>query len=463
MISRILILWATYAAQVLALSCLASSESAYEGWGSFSGASAATVLRTLVVLASVAALLSSRPRSTGTVVSWWFAGAMVVPAWVIVDWMTLLPFEQSLRTAVAVSVGVVVMLSVGRILPRIDLHMPTSGVRPFVAVLSLLLVAFFALAVPRLGLPRIEDLALDSVYERRAEFKLAVAGSFAAYAVPWTSQVLAPLALLAGIHYRKWGLSVLGVAASLYVYAAGGAKASLLVLGVAALLYWILGAPRSRLVPSWPVLILLFSLVPVAVFKVTGSDELLYGLTRRAFLVPGVDAVGHALLGTTSESRLVSLKSLVMATTGQLSDGVARGSMVVGEILHPGAGNNANSHFVSYGLQWQSIIPTLVVASMAAVLLWLFDCVGSSRTQRLAVPLGSVACLGLSESYLHTGLLTGGILFALVLVALLPPEVATTLMPETDTSRSTSSRQGRRRSLSEGRRAAQRQPSHEKV
>lgn len=412
---RVLIVWALYWAEVLVLLYLSQSSAASEGWTEVRTASSPEIVRTLAVLA-VVAVCTPPARSIRGLVTWWLVGTMVVPAWVVSDWMSAWPLAQTVRAAVAASLGYCV-LAVLAWVPAVRLRTPLLRPRSYVLLLLAVVAGVLACVLAVLGAPDLGSLDLASTYERRAAYKEAATFPIG-YFTSWLILVLAPAAFITGLRYRSLALLGVSGAAALYTYAIVGSKNSVLLLMVAAAIYWLAGSRRRLPIQwTWPAFVLSLFAVPVMIIAATGSEFLLYAVSRRISLLTAVDAVGHALIGAnvSAETPL----ALFTAVTGRFG-GAERGSLAVGEVLRPGSGNNANSHFLSYSLQWDSLLATALVAVLAAMVLWFLDSLLQSKDRRLALTFGTLVSLNLCESYLHTALVTGGLLLAAVLMWLMP-------------------------------------------
>jgi len=83
-------------------------------------------------------------------------------------------------------------------------------------------------------------------------------------------------------------------------------------------------------------------------------------------------------------------------------------------------GEDANANLWADAIANFGLIGVIPASLLLGVVLWLFDWVASGRDLRLVAPLAALAGLGLSNGALLTTILTGGIAFAMVLVAAMP-------------------------------------------
>lgn len=415
---RTLIGPAIYCGEVGAFKILSTSTASYEGWVYFRPANALTVLLTLIVLSSISARLESQPRTIRDMFLWWAFATILCPAWVVAGWSDFFDQGLAIRGALIATFGYLIVLASTRLLPRTSILEPFIEPVVFRTFTAIMLLGALASLVLILGVPSLSDLSLKDTYDRRQEFTSQVSTT-AAYVTNWTTFVLMPTAIAVSIRYRNPFLALGGAATGFLVYAWVGAKNALLLAAVAVVVSWLTKPGRQGRLLNFPSFIAAIAIVPNLVYLVFGSDQLIYLISRRALLVPAWNQMAHLQLGETLGTP-GGLTWLVSATSGQGYDPSVYGSFAVGDLLQPGGSLNANSHFLSFPMQWDSLLAVGLVAVLASVVLWIMDCATTGRDQQIAVCIGTVACLNLSETYLHTGLVTGGLVLATVVVLLVP-------------------------------------------
>lgn len=421
---KVVLTVAIYLGEVAAVSVLADSGAAYEGWGSFGAAEPMHVAFALCVLCGVSALLSSRPATVREYFFWWAFATILVPSWVVADWSSFFAADVLSRGTQLVTVGFLTCVLVSKVLPRLAPVRVLLAPRQFYAFVFAALLLSIAFLLLSLGPPDLGSLSLSGVYEKRADYVASVSGPDG-YIMSWTSQVLVPAALITGLRFRRPVLTLTAVASGVMVYAWVGSKNTILLMALSAVVYALVRRENSSSrALQFPTIVAALAIMPVFVYVLTHSDELVYVVGRRALLVPAWNMMAHVQYGLSQGVEGDMGGWLLRAITGQGVDPYSYGSLVIGDLFRPGDGLNANSHFLSYPMQWNSMFAVFVVGLMAGVILWLLDLVAQGRDASIAVALGSIVAFNLSESYLHTGLVTGGILLALLFLFLAPPAAA---------------------------------------
>lgn len=415
---QILLGLAIYCGEVGAFRILSTSTASYEGWVYFRPANALMVLLTLVVLSLISARLQRQPRTIRDMFLWWAFATILCPAWVVAGWSDFFDQPLAIRGALITTFGYLIVLASTRLLSRTNILDPFVEPVVFRMFTAILLLGAVASLVLILGVPSLADLSLKDTYDRRREFTSQISTT-AAYVTNWTTFVLMPAAITLSLRYRNPLLALGGATTGFLVYAWVGAKNALLLAAVAIVVSLLSKPGRQGRLLNFPSFVAAIAIFPNLLYLFFGSDQLVYLISRRALLVPAWNQMAHLQLGETLGTP-GGLTWLIPATSGQGYDRTVYGSFAVGDLLQPGGSLNANSHFLSFPMQWDSLLAVGVVAVLASVILWILDCSTTGRDQQIAVCIGTVACLNLSETYLHTGLVTGGLALATVVVLLAP-------------------------------------------
>ena len=165
--------------------------------------------------------------------------------------------------------------------------------------------------------------------------------------------------------------------------------------------------------------LLTFGLIamPTMVGWVLPTSQIDYLVTRRFGLTPGI--LTHYYVQYVEEGGFTWFSQSWARVFRPVQDSSSVG-MRVGEWLDPGSGLNANSHLWADGYVSAGFVGVVLTTLLLVIVLRVFDRMAASRDRVVAgVTLGSVA-LAYVNGYFHTSLLTGGVLFALVLVWMMP-------------------------------------------
>lgn len=431
---RLVFALAIYFGEVASLWLLSISDASYEGWGSYSAPPFGQAALAVVVLAGVALLLPNSPRTTREFFWWWTYATIYAPTWVVAGWTDFFPPEVETHGIQLVTVGYIVLIGFARVLPDIQSLKCVLNPRQFTFLIAACLASSLAYLLLRQGLPDLGNLALDTAYVRRAAFSSSVSG-LVGYVTSWTSLVIVPAAILVGLCYRMTGLVLAAMITGLFIYAWVGSKNTILILLLTVGLHFLV---TRRTPPRWvgfPAFLAVLAVLPALIGLVLGWQGLLYAVGRRALLVPSWNMMAHVQWGTSAGLELIGLRSLAESVTGQGRDASKVGSTVVGSMLADGGQLNANSHFLSFPMQWNDVVPVVIVAALTAVCIWVISWLGGGREPGFALPFGCVVTFNLSETYLFTGLVSGGLLLAMLLLLLAPPSAETAVGDEKATRR----------------------------
>lgn len=404
--------WLSYAALAAGL----QSSEAYNNIR-FEVPSALGVLVSAACLALVAFILPSALKRPSDGVLWAFASLLVVSTLTVAT--TNPSFGEGTRVAAATAAvaGFVVAALVVRT------ESVPFAVRPdrldrqtFGALIGSLVLIGGALVVFAFG---VKDFSLDfgSVYDRRLDARSAgtsVPG--AGYLVEWVGNPLLPLLLCMGIYWRRHWMLVLAGATAALLFAFSGEKSVVYSLPLILVLYGAHVRGRKGDTRPWFGLALTALIaIPTFVGVAGGSWSLAYSLPRRAGYVPGVLAAEYVEY-TDNHSPTFFMHSWLKLVS---SDAVEGPGQAIGRTYYH-AETNATASLFSDGYFSAGLLGVILVAIGGGLVIRLSNKLAISRTAMVAVPVLTFSCWTLTEGYLHTTLLTGGIAVALLLVWLSP-------------------------------------------
>ena len=240
------------------------------------------------------------------------------------------------------------------------------------------------------------SLGFADVYERRLAAREG-AGVWGYLIAPLRLLVPA-LALYAWtVRRNPWWLIIMGVG-SLAVFSYDGTKSIVLV----PILMWVVikGLRAERLPMMLMGMVIILNGVALIEHGVLGSELLAeYGI-RRAFVVPGMlsyyywDFAPHA----------VSLRTLTYD---------------IGLNYFERDNINANSNLLMWGYVWARWWGGAMVAALAGVLIAQFNAYPGGRFPYLGSLMAGGCAIFWSEQFLHTSMLTGGVVYVLALTLIL--------------------------------------------
>jgi hypothetical protein len=264
--------------------------------------------------------------------------------------------------------------------------------------------------------------SFSDVYSVRAVFSDQEPGALG-YLISWQAGVINPLLIAWGLHYRRRLLVFAGILGELLIYSVTGFKSTLFtVLAIVAFMFAMRQkdprkAPAAGTRTAFAFAVL--AVVAAAVDTWRGGIGWTTLLVRRLSLGVGINTgyyyqyfatapKTHLAYGTTG--RLLG-ETTVMSPTAQIAGAVLHGAVAV-----PNANlwADAYANFGTTGV--------IAAAFLLAAFLWYYDRAARNASRAIATVLIAVPSLSLVNVALLTGLLTYGMLLALLLVTWLPPD-----------------------------------------
>lgn len=344
------------------------------------------------------------PRAFGLasdMVVWLMYVLVYVPSIIVVD--RFVGLERLVPIAAALALAMVLLGLAQRLprpsrWPRLQVLSPRQHGRTILA-LSVIGTAIF---VWRFGL-EVSPPSLDGVYEVRATYKAALVGQgIFAYAAPWLSYAVLPLALAIGLRDRRLELIVAGLAGEYLVFAVTGFRSAALVVGIVfgvGAVVWVARRLRTG-VRAWAMttgatLVVGFGGL-LASRGITYPEDM---LSRRLIIVPG------ELMAYYSDYFLnhpvFELRHSILKFLGLPTYGVETPPEIIGRV-YVQAGLFANAGVWADGIA-NFALPGVILFTIGLIgLLWVTDVV--TRQHDLFVLIGAGAVVGFVMC--NTGLLT---------------------------------------------------------
>ncbi len=411
------LLWAQFALYSILSANLAPLWS-YTGID-FASPEIAAVLTAGLLLAVVALSLPAAIRVPSDAVQWITASLLVVPTLAVACVNPAFTAETRTTASIAVLLGFATLRAMlsrpARPLPIRPDIISKSAVSSVILVVGLLLVALAVLGFGFSGF----DLSFETVYERRLELR-GVTGPFpgAEYLYSWLRFPGIPILLALGIAWKKWSLLLTGLLAAAVTFSIGGEKIVVFTSALVVLMFaaFRLGARGSN--KPWFGMVLTATLaIPMLVKALDQSSNLDYLVTRRLGLGPGIsmnDYVAYA-----SENGYTyfaqNLAKFFAPEDGQLPLGY-----VIGDLLSPGSGQNANGGIWADGYVSLGFAGVVLVSVVLALIVRLADSLALSRDTAVTSTILAATFFAIVNISLFTALLTGGIVAAIGAVWVLP-------------------------------------------
>ena len=262
------------------------------------------------------------------------------------------------------------------------------------------------------------DLGFDDIYARRLAAREVVSPFPGAdYLVMWQGAVLVPLLLTLGIAQRSMVPIAVAVLAVLVQFSIAGEKGAIFGLVFTVVVYLAFRAKRSMGAPplAWALAALL--VVPVVIDSLLGSLGFQYALTRRLGLIPAMLTNEYVEYADANGSSYFQQHILKFVSEGE----PLAPARVIGELISPGAGTNANANALADGYLSWGLLGAFLMAALLGLFLRLLDRAAIGKDLAIAGAAIVSTMAAVTNAYLPTTVVSGGGLLLLLMIWLLPP------------------------------------------
>ena len=320
------------------------------------------------------------------------------------------------------------LTSVFILLPLLNTFFPTNGIASqkvsvkFPAFIFLFLLVFFfllAMVIAKYGFTSNVSGLLD-VYEQRAAFK-AESNRWSQYAFAWLGNVLVGFSIIIGLAYKRYLLTFLGLATSMYLFFVGGHKSILFIGFLSVGLYFFFEVFKKGLFSFVLFAVaMLFSLI-VSYDLVTNEVSLIDSIViRRGFLLPSQiffhygEFFSKNPLNYFSHNFPFSLllespyEDKLPAVIGKHYFAFSEGVYANGSVF---ADAYANLGFLSF--------PVLLVILTSYYKF--LDLIVVSKSTKIIAPMVFISSLSLVNSGFIVSFITHGIMIAMLVLIMMPP------------------------------------------
>lgn len=386
----------------------------------FSTPSPLRVFLSLLLLIAVAALLPQRVDTPSKGAVWFIATFLVVPTIAVAAVNPQYDFETKILSVLTVMIGLPVVVAVTRVGKPIAVA-PTGLLSPgaFYALLVALTCVAIATVVFGYGLSGF-NIGFDDAYARRAVAR-TLANPFpgSGYLITWIKQPLSILLVTVALQWRRSSGLVLAVIASLALFSLTGEKTAAFMVPFAWLCFVVYRRElrHGSNIPWWGIMNTGLVAIPAVIGKFFPGSEIDYMLTRRMGLDPAILTHEYVLVATNDGFTFFSQGLLKWLATGDDRQSIG---YRVGEILTPGAGQNANANAWADGYVSAGIVGVVITSILVGLVMRVADGLAASRDVLVAGVTLAVTLKVFVDGYFHTAILTGGVLAGLLLIWVMP-------------------------------------------
>lgn len=416
---------------------------AYLGYTTRTDLNPLTYATATALAIAVALLIPRRIDRPSVLMVWVIYMVAVLPGLIVPQLHPALAPEDALWSALALATAFAIIAILGTrrtlrgFMPKMTVTPTTFGI--ILALVSACTYSYLALTT---GLPTSLP-AFGEVYDVRADFKVAISGTYLGYVIPLQANVINPAFIVRGLYSNRWGWIVLGFLGQAVIYGAIAQKAILLstpVLIVVAFLF------RARSRPPGILLILGVTLVAAAALAADGINKsrwLTSLFVRRFIITPGLLYGAYVGVWQDIPKALWRHSSITFSLWDYPYPYTP--PYMVGSRFFGSAEMSANANVFADGYANFGYLGVFISAAVVTVVLWAIDDVSQGLPVAVAGIIFLVPSLELSGSSIFTVLLTHGLGAAILLAALMPREgwwQRPTPRPEpTDPRRATAARQ----------------------
>ncbi len=378
-------------------------------------------LRYVIVITLVVCVAIMLPRSikkASDFVTWIFFVIAVVPAATVPQYADVISQERSFQLAIAVTANYAVVLALAKFDPfRSAPLLGSKHANAIIIALSGLVYLYLAMTT---GL-RLTYIAVNETTDTRFAYRdqIATAGPILGYLVQLQGNILNPLIIAKGIAKHRWSFIVAGAFGQLLIYSLTGYK--LVLISIPALLLTSLIFRRGKL-PSAN-LILHGTIVAALVAIFFDSAAKVHTWTdifiNRLILIPGTLTAAHVLVYD-GQPKAVWAYSFLRGFVQNPYDTTP--AFRVGAQFTGNPQATANANFFADGYANYGWIGISIEALFLVLLLWTLNAASRHLSMRTTCLILLVPSLALVNSSVFTTVLTGGFLFAIVIMVILPKE-----------------------------------------
>lgn len=389
----------------------------FDYWGYVWNPTWSTILTGMVGIAIASFFLPTRLDRPGDIGLYLLLVVVVIPAMVVPSAYSRSGSGDLFAYQLALLVGFGLLIAANAA-PRMVFD---TGLLTADGYARSLLIFFAIVATPvvwYVGLPRTIP-AFSEVYVIRAEHAVAVeqAPFFVGYLWGFIVGVLNPFLVAYGALNRRVALVVTGLLGTLYCYAVSGSKVVLFTLALIAFLYIgmrIIGRSLPLLIgPALWLMAILAKLVDQFI-PVPWATTL---LVDRALVMPGI-LTGYYLEFFTENPKAHWAYSFLSRFNEYPYD--REPSLLIGLNYYDNPDTFANTHMWADGFANFGYAGMIIVAVVAAVVLWGFNCIALGRDRFLVIPFMAAVFYAFASSSVFTSLLTHGVFLIFVLLLLSP-------------------------------------------
>ena len=374
----------------------------------------------ILLTALVAALLPLRLRTPSDFVLWMLFCLVGAPSILIAQYNSKIPSGASVPTGLAVALTMLTIRFGALARPRVPekLLARLSSEIVWIGLVAVAVITYVAILLTS-GIS-VSWLAFDDVYSVRSDYmQIYAALPLLGYLVPLVSNVINPVLMARGLFSRRYLLLAIGGVGQYILYVTTGNKVILFSIPAIAGLTFLFRGDRN-VKGRHLLLSISFVALGTVILDLISASTLWTGLILRRFIiVPGALTAGYiyVFLGQPKTHFADSPLKWLKSPYGDLLPSFLVGIKFVGDPT-----TNANASLFGHGFAAYGYVGMVIEGLALVPVLWLLDTLAKGLPIKVAALVLLMPSVALAGASVFTSILTHGLLFAALVLAVLPRE-----------------------------------------
>jgi hypothetical protein len=384
----------------------------------------------VLLTALVAALLPLRLRNPSDVVLWMLFCLAGAPSILIAQYNSEIPSEACVPTGLAVALTMLIIRFGALARPRVSFgalarphvldKLPSrlSNEIVWIGLVAVAVITYAALLLTS-GIA-VSWLALDNVYSLRSDFtQFYTALPLLGYLVPIVANVINPVLMARGMICRRYLWLAIGGVGQYILYVTTGNKIILFSIPAIAGLAFLFHGDRNVQGRQLFLSISFVALGTVILDLIAASTFWTALILRRFIIVPGALTSGYVyvFLGQPKTHFADSPLRWLKSPYGDLLPSFLVGIKFVGDPT-----TNANASLFGHGFAAYGYLGMIIEGLALVPVLWLLDTLGKGLPIKVSALVLLMPSVALASASVFTTILTHGLLFSALVLAVLPRE-----------------------------------------
>ena len=302
-----------------------------------------------------------------------------------------------------------------RVIPPLRILRIANSRRILLVLIALMTVAVYAVMIPANGIS-LGALNFDNTYDIRETIRFPLGMG---YLVPWQSKVINPFLIALGFKQKKKSLLGLGIGLQLLLFFITAQKAMLFIPVAILGVMWFM--EHFDFLPSAALIAPLYAAGNLAVYVYTGNIYIPSLFIRRLLFLPAqLKFFWYEFF--TFNPKLYYSQGTIGRILNIPNPYPTDAAKVIGDTFFNKPDMHANAGYVADAYANGGLIGLVAIAVVFALILVLINSLSQSLGQDFIIGMAMFHIISLNDGGLVTGLVTGGLLFLLLILYLYSSE-----------------------------------------